>query len=272
MKLQGWRAAAASVRGTSHIKADQPCQDAHAFDLIEGAEEVVVLIASDGAGSASHSDVGSNLACKELLDGIRLYFADGNQVSDLTREVALGWLENTAAAIARVASEAGAGIREYACTLLAALISPTHTAYLQVGDGAIVVRSDSDGWAYVFWPQHGEYINTTVFVTDPVALGKFEFEVASSVIHEVAAFTDGIESLVLQYATHTVHGPFFDMVFDPVRMRPSSGLDATLSEQLKAYLASEKICARTDDDKTLLVASRLVRAPSRALVVIEPES
>lgn len=269
MKLQGWRAAAASVRGTSHIKGNLPCQDAHAFDLIVGAEEVLVLIASDGAGSASHSDVGSQLACKEMLDSIRLYFASGNLVSDLSRDIALGWLENAAAAIVRVAAEAESSTREYACTLLAALISPTHTAFIQVGDGAIVVRSDSDGWAYVFWPQHGEYINTTVFITDPMALRKFEFEVASSVIHEVAAFTDGIESLVLQYATHTVHGPFFDMIFGPVRTRSNAGLDECLSDQLRAYLESETISSRTDDDKTLLVASRLVKAPSRALVVVE---
>lgn len=228
-----------------------------------------MLITSDGAGSASHSDVGSHLACKELLDSIRLYFADGNRVSDLTRGVVLGWLENATAAIAQAAERAEADVRQYACTLLAALISPSHAAYLQVGDGAIVVRSDSDGWAYVFWPQHGEYINTTVFITDPAALKKFEFEVARSSIHEVATFTDGIESLVLQYATQTVHGPFFDMIFDPVRKRLNAGLDEELSEQLKAYLASEKICSRTDDDKTLLIASRLAKAPSKALVVID---
>ena len=269
MKLQGWRAAATSVRGTSHVKGDLPCQDSHAFELIAGVEEVLVLVASDGAGSAAHSDVGSQLACQELLDCIRLYFSDGKRVSDLTRDIALGWLENAAAVIVRAAAETESSTREYACTLLAALISPTHTAYIQVGDGAIVVRSDSDGWAYVFWPQHGEYINTTVFITDPVALKKFEFDVASSVIHEVAAFTDGIESLVLQYSTQTVHGPFFDMIFGPVRTRPQAGLDKGLSEQLKAYLESDKVCSRTDDDKTLLIASRLVKAPSRALVVIE---
>lgn len=269
MKLQEWRAAAASVIGTSHLKGDLPCQDAHAFDLISGVEEVLVLVASDGAGSASRSDVGSNLACRELLDNIRLYFGDGNRVGDLTHEIALGWLENASAAIQQAASEKEASVREYACTLLAALVSPTHTAYLQIGDGAIVVRSDSDGWSYVFWPQHGEYINTTVFLTDPVALKNFQFEVATSVIHELAAFTDGIESLVLHYATQSVHGPFFDMIFGPVRALPAGGFSEGLSNQLKTYLSSDTICEKTDDDKTLLVASRLFRAPSRALVVIE---
>ncbi|RYH00143.1 MAG: protein phosphatase 2C domain-containing protein [Alphaproteobacteria bacterium] len=269
MKLHEWRAAAASVIGTSHIKGDLPCQDAHAFDLIAGVEEVLVLVASDGAGSASRSDVGSHLACRELLDNIRLYLGDGKLVSELTHEIALGWLENASAAIQLVAAEQEIGVREYACTLLAALVSPTHTAYLQIGDGAIVVRSDSDGWAYIFWPQHGEYINTTVFLTDPAALQNFQFEVAASVIHEVAAFTDGIESLVLHYATQSVHGPFFDMIFEPVRMLPVGGYSESLSGHLKAYLSSDKICEKTDDDKTLLIASRLKRAPSRALVVIE---
>lgn len=270
MELQEWRAAAASVIGTSHERTQQPCQDWHAFELIEGKEQVAVLIASDGAGSASRSDHGSRLASRELLDNIRLYLGEGGTLAELTRETAFDWLTNVADAISHEATREELSSREYACTLLAALVSPTHAAYLQVGDGAIVVRSGSDEWSWVFWPQHGEYINTTVFITDPKALSAFEFDTHAGAINEVAAFTDGIEALVLHYATQSVHGPFFDRMFPAIRRAAEPGLDVHLSAHLAAYLGSESVCSRTDDDKTLLLASRLKRPPSRALVPIEP--
>jgi hypothetical protein len=190
-------------------------------------------------------------------------------VADVTREVALGWLENAAARIAFAAEQEGLPPREFACTLLAAIVSETHTAFLQVGDGAIVIRPRGDNWCHVFWPQHGEYINTTVFITDATALASFEFCANSDVIDEVAAFTDGIEALVLHYATRTVHDPFFDGMFPAVRALPRAGYDEALSEKLGQYLGSPTICCRTDDDKTLLLASRLKLPPSRALVVLE---
>jgi len=167
--------------------------------------------------------------------------------------------------IARQAELDGASIRDFACTILVAVVSPTHACFLQIGDGAIVVRHRGDDWAYVFWPQHGEYANTTTFVTEPAALASFEFMCSPELIDEVAAFTDGIESLVLHFASKTVHGPFFDSNFRAVRALPEPGQDAELSDKLALYLGSPAICDRTDDDKTLLLASRAKAIASRTV-------
>jgi hypothetical protein len=129
-----------------------------------------------------------------------------------------------------------------------------------------------DGWCLMSWPQHGEYINTTVFLTDPAARANFEFCARPDVVDEIAVFTDGIESLTLHYASQTVHGPFFDAVFPAVRALKAPGVSDALSSQLGAYLRSSTICDRTDDDKTLLLASRIRRPTSRALVVVEVET
>jgi hypothetical protein len=126
-----------------------------------------------------------------------------------------------------------------------------------VGDGAIVVREGPEEWCYIFWPQHGEYINTTRFITDTSSLDQLEFTVTANAIHEVAMFSDGIEPLVLQYATNTVHSPFFNQMIAPVRGLSQPGFDTPLSQHLSTYLSSPLICSRTDDDKTLLLASRL---------------
>lgn len=264
MILQDWRVVAASAIGTSHLKTDVTCQDAFAYDMLGGEGDVVVLIASDGAGSASHSDRGASLACSELLDCIRSFIDDGGQVSTISREVAYGWLENASARIGHQAQVDELPVREYACTLLAAIVSTTHVCFVQVGDGAIVIRPRGDDWAYVFWPQHGEYINTTIFLTDPASLASFEFLCREDAVDEVAVFTDGIEALVLHYASQTVYTPFFDNIFRSVRTVPEAGFNDELSGKLAEYLASSTICDRTDDDKTLLLATRLTQPPVRA--------
>ncbi|SAI69495.1 Uncharacterised protein [Bordetella ansorpii] len=251
-----WRTIATSVAGTSHAKNQTPCQDAHLWTLIEGPEDVLVLAASDGAGSASHSEEGSKLACQELVARFRCFVESGKALASLERNTVQSWLEEIAALIKAEAQSRQLASRDFACTLLAAAISPTHAAYVQIGDGAIVVRSGELEWAYVFWPQHGEYINTTVFLTDPTALKNFQFECAEDEVKELAVFTDGLEALLLHYASQTVHSPFFNAMFPALRALPESGHSIPLSMKLAEYLESPAICSRTDDDKTLLLASR----------------
>lgn len=268
MELQAWRAVGASVVGTSHIKTGAPCQDSHHLEIV-GAEPIVVMVASDGAGSASRSEYGSAIACRELTDNIRLYLEEGGCLVDITRERAAGWLDNAAAALGEEAAAAGVAVREYACTLLVAIVSESHAVFMQVGDGAIVfwVRGEDD-WCLMAWPQHGEYINTTCFLTDPIARANFEFCLTTQPVDEIAVFTDGIEALVLHYATQTVHSPFFDSVFPAVRALAEPGVNAETSSRLADYLGSSAISDRTDDDKTLLLASRVKRPLSRALVPV----
>jgi hypothetical protein len=271
MELQAWRAIAASVIGTSHHKTQSPCQDAHRVEILAMPNPVVVLIASDGAGSASRSEFGSQRASQELLDNVRLYLEGGGTLPEVSRSTASEWLENAAEAVRRQSIEDGIALREYACTLLAAIVCDQHALFLQVGDGAIVfMAAGEDDWCLATWPQHGEYINTTKFLTEPASRAEFEFISTSQPIYEVAVFSDGIESLVLHYPTKTVHRPFFDTMFPVVRALADPGLSSELSEQLTHYLASPAITQRTDDDITLLMASRVKTPPSRALVCIEP--
>lgn len=270
MELHEWRAVATSVTGPSHAKTQAPCQDSHRFEILSQHGPVVVLIASDGAGSASRSEEGSARACQELLDNIRLFLEECGKVKNITRETALSWIENAAEAVGQAADREGIPVREFACTLLAAVVSDDHAVFLQIGDGAIVFWGrGEDDWCIASWPQHGEYLNTTRFLTEPTSREAFEFTSAPVPVYEVAVFTDGIESLVLHYATQTVHSPFFDGMFPAVRAAEMPGLNTELSEQLARYLASPTITERSDDDVTLLMATRIKRPPSKALVPLD---
>ena len=88
------------------------------------------------------------------------------------------------------------------------------------------------------------------------ALQAMEFDAIGHAVEEIALFTDGLENLVLNKAEKTVHAPFFDSMFRSVRASAADGVDAALSQGLENYLSGPVITERTDDDKTLILATR----------------
>jgi hypothetical protein len=72
-------------------------------------------------------------------------------------------------------------------------------------------------------------------------------------VDELALFTDGLQPLALHYASRTVHAPFFVPMFDSLRR--STDIDG-LESPLKQFLKSKPVIDRTDDDKTLMLATR----------------
>jgi Protein phosphatase 2C len=253
-----WRIAAASAIGTSHLKTGKPCQDSHGVELLDTpGGTILICVIADGAGSAAHAETGSRMAVDKSLQLIREFLNNGGSVPRIDRDLAVAWIFEIQAAIASVAAEAGATPREFACTLLIAVIAPEAAAFVQVGDGAMVAGNEvDDRWTYVFWPQHGEFANSTNFVTASNAVDVMEFEALAGRIERFASFSDGVEHLVLHNASRSVHSPFFSAMLVPVQELPNPGLDVGLSESLSRYLNSEAVCERTDDDKSLVLASR----------------
>lgn len=252
-----WRIAAASVTGTSHARLGTPCQDYSITKIYQDVDkcDVLFVVVSDGAGSAAKAEIGSSIACSTVAEAVEVYLADGGRVEGIDIEVARSWLRMVQSAITTQAEDDAGVVRDYACTLLVAVVGESAAVTLQVGDGAIVV-SDGDGWSWAHWPQRGEFANTTFFATDDRAESQMAFATSKGRVIELAAFSDGIEPLVIQYATQTVFEPFFDKMFPAVRAAKDEGLSDKLSTALAAYLSSPSICERTDDDKTLVLATR----------------
>jgi hypothetical protein len=261
MARPSWRVALACEIGTSHAGSGTPCQDSAAHAIIRTKEgPVLVAVVCDGAGTAAHSEVGSWLASTTFVELVEVYFENGGRLTDISRETVVSWITNTAERLSARAREDGNVIKDYSCTLLAAIVGNEAAAFAQIGDGAIVVsHGEADGWSWVFWPQHGEYANQTVFVLSANAAEALEFSLAPRRIDEIAVFSDGIERMVLHGASKAVNDPFFDQMFVPVRASTSRGLDQKLSGKLKEYLGSAAVNAKTNDDKTLLMATRRPR-------------
>ena len=119
---------------------------------------------------------------------------------------------------------------------------------------------DGDELHPVFWPESGEYANMTHFVTDEDALAHLRTKIWISSVserlpEEIAMFSDGLQRLALVYQSQTVHNPFFEPMFAQLRNADVRTCDV-LSDQLARFLDSPIINERTDDDKTLVLASR----------------
>lgn len=254
-----WRIISASVIGTSHLRTQAPCQDYSSTRVLRDSNNapILVIVAADGAGSAKKAATGSRLVCEKMVEIAARYFNDGGTISTLTRELAKTWLVETRNALSVLAQKQQDSLKDYASTLLAAIVGENEAVFIQLGDGAIVVADDENEWVWVTWPQRGEFANTTFFLTDESAVQTAECSIIKRRVGEVAIFTDGIESLLLHYASKTVHAPFFDRMFSTVRASETDGFDAALSLSLESYLASPGICERTDDDKTLVMATRI---------------
>ncbi|MDO3408182.1 PP2C family serine/threonine-protein phosphatase [Saccharibacillus sp. CPCC 101409] len=257
-----WRYAHVSVRGTSHAKTDKPCQDFSLCTTLAGPGGAPVLLAavSDGAGSAERSDKGSELACTLFAEEVGRHLEKGGDVSGLTREFGEAWLGRFQRAIRKKAAESGCRSREYACTFLAAVVGEDSAVFMQIGDGAIVLSGEEGVYMWEFWPQQGEYENTTYFATQSGARKYLQHSLRSgAACGEVALFTDGLQRLALHYQTRTAYEPFFRPFFSALR-RQEKPQDERYGASLRSFLDSPRVNERTDDDKTLVLATRLAGA------------
>ncbi len=252
-----WRIAASSVVGTSHLKTGARCQDSHHARIVRvGNQEFFIGLVSDGAGSATLSDIGSAKACEIFSEVIEQHLLASGGTPTLQH--AQDWLSTVQVNLQAIASSEGRQVRDYACTILGAIIGADWSTFFQIGDGAIVisVSGEDDEWCWVFWPQHGEFANTTNFLTDERAVDCMEFVTQTGYVSEIAMFTDGLENLLLQKSDRSVFSPWFNQMLPAVRALEKTGADAPLSQKLSDYLHSDTVCARSDDDKTLILASQ----------------
>jgi hypothetical protein len=254
-----WKYVFSSVAGSYHDRTSLPGQDACGVEVIfdTGGNEVLIAVASDGAGTAIKGHIGSRIACDLFIEEVKSHFARSRDCVQLADGFIEDWIVKFQHLISVSSNESSLDPQDFACTLLASVVGSNHAAFFQIGDGAIVAShsEERDSYQCVCWPQQGEYANTTNFLTDAGAEEKIFRKLQSGSIDEVAIFTDGIQSLVLNYHTRSAHSPFFSALFKWLRPRSSSH-SHELSDSLKVYLNSEKFNMRTDDDRTLVLATR----------------
>jgi hypothetical protein len=224
--------------------------------LGNGDAQTFVACVADGAGSAKYSDCGSELVCQTVIDSATAFFSAGGRLEDLTRDDVLRWCSEARERIENAARERKCEPRELAATVCAALMAPKWSCFFQIGDGAMILRRNGI-YGIVFWPQSGEYANSTNFLTAGNYEQRLEFVAAAGGFSDIALMTDGLERLALRFENQTPHTPFFDPFFRAIREAQDH---TVLNEALEKFLASDSVRARSDDDKTLILASRIGRS------------
>jgi hypothetical protein len=211
-----WKVIGASVRGASHTKSGQPCQDAHAW--VKLPDSILVAAVSDGAGSAALAEVGADSAAKAAVRVLESKLTEGclehNECEEEDwRNLLKNALQSARQSIEETAIAHNCPSRDLAATLIVLVATPNCVAAAQVGDGAVVV-GDADGNIIgLTTPQSGEYINETIFLTSPNYLSAVQFAFRRCDVSSVAVLSDGLQMLALQMPDGKPHAPFFAPLF-----------------------------------------------------------
>jgi len=250
-----WKVAASSVTGSSHANRDESGQDFCRAGSIRIADnEFFIGLVADGAGSTTDGGRGAEIACDAIHEALTDALRSNGDLSQITDDAIRTWITVSREMIAAEAQERGKRIKDFACTLLGAVVSHDHALFFQIGDGAIVIHTEGD-YQTVFWPEQGEYANTTFFLSDETYLERLNIRHTGTSPEEVALFTDGLQNLALSFSQKQAHAGFFRPLFDALRNDPGNEL-ADISGQLGRFLKRDDVCARSDDDKTLVLALR----------------
>jgi hypothetical protein len=251
-----WKVATSTVTGKAHTDRGEAGQDYHKAGTFRLADaEFFIGIAADGAGSTTDGGKGAEIACETAYTHILATLREAGGIAKITDEDIRTWITAAHDAVAAAAQERGKRERDFACTFVCSVSGEDGALFFQIGDGAIVTGSGDD-FQIIFWPEQGEYANTTFFVTDDQYLDHLHVQKIPAPPVEIALFTDGLQNLVLSFAQKKAHPGFFRPLFDALDRFPESSF-ASFSTQLQGFLCRDEINARSDDDKTLILAKRV---------------
>jgi hypothetical protein len=248
-----WRVVAASATGKRHLQQRQPCQDALRWET--HADGWLFAAVADGAGSARFGEVGAATAATAALVALRRCFATTGACRDAlpAEPVLRDVLSAARAAVLAEATNRATTPGELATTLVCAVSAPGWVAAVQVGDGAAVLGDAEGQFRSLTRPLAGEYLNETVFLTSETMLAQAQFQTWSGQARQLALFSDGLQMLALKMPDGTPHAPFFKPLFAWLDRR---GEPEAARAELEGWLTSPRVSERTDDDLTLLLATR----------------
>lgn len=241
--------------GVQHQNNNLPCQDAADYRIIEN---ICIGAVADGAGSAKYADIGAHIAVQSVLARLTTLIHRLKQLHDLSeeritqsraRKSCAQVIQTVLSNLQRQAIQNHCTVSDFACTLIAFIVTPHQMVAMQIGDGFLVVKSEQEDYQLLFEPERGEFVNETTFITSSNAVASMQVKILSHPIQFICAATDGLENVALRLRDWTPFGPFFDPLAQYLQSYPS-GLE---DEYLIDFLNCDRLNARTDDDKTLLL-------------------
>ncbi len=244
-----------SAIGTRHEQRGLPCQDYGNYRF-EGP--YLIGAVSDGAGSAKHSEVGSQIAVESALETLTkilrrqlIQEPTRDEIEQVAPEFFAEMLDDILCTLHQEAILGDYKLRDLGCTLLAFFATPNWVAAMQIGDGLMMLRAHADApYQLLFKPDKGEFINETIFITTPNACDYMSVCVEAVQAPFLCAATDGLERVAVRLQDWEPFAPFFEPFEECLTKLPTPEEQQTY---LKTFLESPRLNAKTDDDKTMLV-------------------
>lgn len=251
-----WAVVESSHPGSSHRRARKRCQDFYATKLVRVGRGVFLVAAvADGAGGARFGGAGARLAVKSILRRLATTLKRCGGTAEIQRNDMVAALSAVRRTVRRRAGHRP--VSDFACTLAVAIIGRDGAAFGQIGDSVIVARYE-DTFQTVFWPDNGEFINTTVFLTSDTLEENLRFANHPVRPLDVALFTDGLSTMALNLSARRAHGPFFAPLFKSLRLQVQQRVPlSALRQQLHQFIGSDGVDGRSEDDRTLVLISAL---------------
>lgn len=247
-----WHILGVSVPGTSHLARNIPCQDAHTYKLTAGG--VLLLSIADGAGSAERSHEGAQIVANQAVSSLEsaLQFEIPDSEPGWQALITQTFSE-ALQSVVQLATSNDVPLSAFATTLACAVVSDDWLVVGQVGDVAVVAEDIDGNVSLTVPPQRGEYANESYFLTMPDGLNFLDIYVMQQFVHSLVLTTDGLLRLAFKLPGYEPSTQFFQPLLTFVALMDSP---EQAQVELDAFLNSERVNARTDDDKTLVLATR----------------
>ena len=251
-----WKVYGAKVQGPSHVQTNTPCQDAFSTGVSSDGQWVSMVV-SDGAGSAARAEEGSQLVAKVLSEKLLEIAAL------LTTRVPGGWINDYV--IQQVIhvrellrEKAGKDdIRDFHCTLVAALVGPSGGFLIHIGDGSLISgnatpEANEEKKLHITInnqskPENGEYANETFFITEKDWIKHLRISPIGKTDWIMLA-TDGGCALSLQNES-VPHISNLQDIFKHLLKLP----EESRSPAIQAWLETDGAKKLSNDDKTLVI-------------------
>jgi serine/threonine protein phosphatase PrpC len=229
-----------------HQNNQLPNQDYADFVILN--ESTLIGAVSDGSGSAKHSEEGAQVAVKTSVDYLT------NNAPELTSEAEINTqltqlVTQVREDLEKKAQELDCRFEDLACTLMVFMATPQRLAAMQIGDGFMVIRPLDNDFELLFTPDKGEYANETYFITAQNAEANVRIKTLEEEISFICVATDGLEKVAIKIQDYQPFTPFFT----PLEQYLLTTSNLETDEYLEQFLNSERLNAKTQDDKTILL-------------------
>lgn len=251
-----WKVVSASVRGTSHVGNDTPCQDASAWRSGDGW---FVGVVSDGAGSATNSEHGARHCAHVIVDMVSELFMKEQKTPEIGIDELKEWVVD-AIRVARDTVNEGfeeqeVFLEDFHATVVGVIINSGSGLFFHIGDGAAVgVINEEWDTEYISPPENGEYANETFFYTENNWKQHLRYTEVSTDIDLIVLMSDGAMSFTMTRGASGLDEKFIS----PVTKYLNNVDTEQGNRALAATLDNPKTYSITSDDKTILWARRVV--------------